>query len=128
MARIVTPIRSTLEPFRLGLLGRRPLQKVSIAPPRRPDRPPAGPVGGAVRCLAVWGGLVLGGCSDGAVRAWDVETLEEAADGPAGVSGGGPVRAMVADAEAGEVWCAVGRGAAVWRRVLDAGAGAVAGE
>ena len=89
---------------------------------------PADPVVGAVRCLAVWGGQVLGGCSDGAVRAWDVETLEEAADGPAGVSGGGPGRAMVADAEAGAVWCAVGRGAAVWRRGRDAGAGAVAGE
>ena len=70
---------------------------------------PSGP-GKFVRCLAVSGGLVLGGCNDGAVRVWDSETLEPV-DGPWACGVGG-VRSMVA--EAGEVWCCVGTEVVVW--------------
>ena len=70
---------------------------------------PGGP-GRFVRCLAVCGGQVVGGCDDGAVRVWNSETLEQA-DGP-GACGAGGVRSVVADA--GEVWCCVGAEVVVW--------------
>jgi hypothetical protein len=72
---------------------------------------PGGP-GRIVRCLAVAGGRVMGGCDDGAMRAWDSETLEPA-DGP-GACGAGAVRSVVA--EAGELWCWVGVEVVVWGR------------
>ena len=73
--------------------------------------------GGVVQCLTLWGGYVVGGCQDGAVLTWDVETLEVAVEGPTRASHGEPVRSVAADAEDGGLWCAVGRGLEVWRRV-----------
>ena len=73
------------------------------------------------RSLVLWGGLVVGGCDDGVVRAWDLRTLEPAAGGPGGAPTGGPVRAVVTDVGGVEVWCAAGRGVAVWGRRRDTG-------
>ena len=69
--------------------------------------------GRVVRCLAGDGGRVLGGSDDGAVRVWDVETLEvvtakaEDSDAAAGGVGGGPVRGLAV--EAGVLFIAAGR-------------------
>ena len=70
-----------------------------------------GGVVGTVRCLAVWGGRVVGGSNDGTVRTWDADTLEQAAGIRTRLCGG-PVRGVAF--EAGEVWCAAGRGLVVW--------------